>query len=112
MKRISWMLAVLLLAGCGTISSKIRGDMGVPYSGVACAYNRLNDPPTGSMRQTGTQLPGEELMLGLFAADVPVSLVADTLVLPVDLMMENPDVAEQRMRLCGRYDFKNSAAEG
>jgi uncharacterized protein YceK len=71
------MAASLILSACATISSKTdkyHSNVGHPYSGTQCEINIIDlysslFPP----------------LLPFLIIDLPLSLVADTLILPVDL---------------------------
>lgn len=83
MRALSFVLAVsTLLSGCGTISSKNEGEQwGHPYSGVTETVDGLE-----------CALAFGSFMLFIptiiYVVDIPLSALADTLVLPVDLMRE------------------------
>lgn len=67
------MFLSLTLCGCGTFASKLEGGMGRPYEGI--------EADATTMKCGG--------ILTIFGVvDFPLSLVADTLVLPLDLVME------------------------
>jgi uncharacterized protein YceK len=81
-KPVSIMALVLLLSGCGTIFGR---------TGIPSFYpNEFSSPQKGIY--PGTQLDGKFLQSHflLFALiDLPISLVTDTLLLPVDLYRMN-----------------------
>lgn len=76
----------LLLAtgGCGTYLAKDNSGWGAPYAGTQCA---LGLPANLVERPLYVFLPFAIL-------DIPVSAIADTLVLPVDLLKKS---AERRV---------------
>ncbi len=81
-------MAVVLVAlcGCGTITSRTKG-LGRPYSGFGYDMEKLStaegwfgSTAEGNASGVPVFIPG-----GVFwALDIPLSLVADTLLLPVD----------------------------
>jgi uncharacterized protein YceK len=73
------------LPGCATISSKSFGGLGHKYSGIGCDFKAINNG--FHAHKISIDLP---LILSLFIIDVPLSLIADTLVLPLDLTKQNP----------------------
>lgn len=81
MKAMLTAAAVLLLSGCMTVVNKqIPRHWGAEYAGTVCDLRYLGETATDS--KTWIFSP-------LLLIDVPLSLVADTLVLPVDLLSEN-----------------------
>ena len=75
MKRLLLAACTAGLCACSTVASKTAGGLGDPYSGTRLAYDHLE--------HGGPQHP---LVLAVIAVDVPLSAVADTFVLPVDLL--------------------------
>ena len=77
-------LCVLLLgtglSGCGTIAAKSwGGEWGHYYAGVQCDMRLIR----------GIFKPGGLLVGALTVVDLPFTLAADTLVLPIDLFIEH-----------------------
>ena len=70
----------LLVAGCGSISSRWAGNYG-PYVGVKVDIDTV----------THYQSEGELIAI----ADIPLSAVADTLFLPYDLTRPNRETSTQ-----------------
>jgi uncharacterized protein YceK len=79
-------VALLFAAsGCSTIAAKAsRKDWGNEYSGTSCDLTLLV--------YALVFFPIGTLFVPLVLADIPLSLVADTVVLPIDLASENPDI--------------------
>jgi len=76
MKSIIVFLLVIILAGCGTIISRtpgpMQGEKQMIYGGV----------------KTGLSMMSADNDMGVIPAlDVPLSITADTLLLPVDLIL-------------------------
>lgn len=69
-----------MLCGCSTIASKDAEGFGRPYSGIACdgRYLLANTIKAESVVQL--------LFVPFILIDLPLSLVADTVVLPIDLV--------------------------
>ncbi|HSW13898.1 MAG TPA: YceK/YidQ family lipoprotein [Solimonas sp.] len=73
--------AALLLSGCMTVVNKqIPRHWGAEYAGTACDLRYLGETVTDSKAW---------IFSPLLLIDVPLSLVADTLLLPIDLLSEN-----------------------
>jgi uncharacterized protein YceK len=68
-------IGTISLCACSTVVSKSDGGFGEAYSGTQLAYRNFS--------QGGPRHP---LVLIVVAADMPLSAIADTLVLPVDLL--------------------------
>ena len=68
---LSLAAALVVLTGCGSISSRWRGDRGAAYPGVKLAT------------ESGTHYSTEGEWISFF--DIPLSAVVDTLFLPYDL---------------------------
>ena len=68
--------ALVVLTGCGSISSRWRGDRGAAYPGVKLAI------------ESGTHYSTEGEWISFL--DVPLSAVVDTFLLPYDLAKEAP----------------------
>lgn len=99
-RRLALLGSVLLLAGCGTLTTVLRDDsvalrelrtkktycQSVPrvYSGVAYDLCVLHAPPSSA---AGLALDG----IPWAFIDVPVSAVLDTLALPYTLYRQNAD---------------------
>lgn len=83
-KFISIVAVTLLLSGCGTLFGR---------SGIPSFYpNELSGPQRGIYPATqldGKFLQSRFLILGLI--DLPISLVTDTLMLPVDIYKMNKE---------------------
>jgi uncharacterized protein YceK len=85
-------LAISLLQGCGTISSKRDGSgWGHPYSGTQCSV-QLIDLTWG--------IPGSAF-LPLVVLDIGLSLAADTVLLPVDALNYPPK--STALKRCDRF---------
>ena len=69
----------LALCGCGTLASKLEGGMGRPYEGIEADVITV-------------KCGGILTIFGV--VDFPLSLVADTLVLPLDLVMEKTKIPQ------------------
>jgi uncharacterized protein YceK len=77
--RLLALAAVLAIAGCGTYLAKDNSGWGAPYAGTECALGlpaNLVEVPLN-------------LLLPFAIVDIPVSMIADTLLLPVDLMKKS-----------------------
>jgi uncharacterized protein YceK len=81
-------LAVAVLCGCGTVSTRTKGDSG-PYCGfghdmekVSCAEEWLTWSGEGSAG--GVQFPWPRGLM--WVVDAPLSFTADTLMLPADCL--------------------------
>ena len=68
--------AALEIAGCSTVLSKGNNGWGAPYSGTECAAETM-----GGILESPLFL----ILLPFAIIDLPLSFVADTLVLPGDL---------------------------
>ena len=68
---LSLAAVLVVLTGCGSISSRWRGDRGAAYPGVKLAT------------ESGTHYSTEGEWISFF--DIPLSAVVDTLFLPYDL---------------------------
>jgi len=82
LRRLLVLLSAVWLVGCGTAISKTAGnDWGRYYSGVACDWRFvsawLEDPSRG-----------EAPFVAAAVIDLPLSLVADTVVAPVDFFLD------------------------
>jgi uncharacterized protein YceK len=80
--KIIIILFVLCLTGCGTVFSKAGNDgryWGNPYSGVQCSVQMMRASFTN-----GTAI----LFFPLALADMIISSLTDTLVLPADLAID------------------------
>jgi uncharacterized protein YceK len=77
-----WILAPVL-CGCSTFLSKNAEGFGRAYSGVVCDSGYIT-----SMLKSGWG--GHLLFLPVAIVDFPLSFVADTIVLPVDLVKSRP----------------------
>jgi uncharacterized protein YceK len=74
----------LALCGCGTIATKASGEAwGNPYSGTRSSVCSFTDGLSKGQRP-------EKLFLPVLLIDAPLSFIADTVVLPVDLIRWNP----------------------
>jgi uncharacterized protein YceK len=82
-KLIALMPYILLMGGCATSMTKEEGAWGQAYSGTPCSIKNISDAKWGFNG-------GTLLLLPLFLVDVPLSVVADTLVLPIDLVHRAP----------------------
>jgi uncharacterized protein YceK len=71
----SLLIAAVALSGCATILSKNASSWGHEYSGIVCSFKNIKN---------------YWILLPLTIIDVPLSIIADMLVLPVDLMKDNP----------------------
>lgn len=77
--RMLALAALLALAGCGTYLAKDNSGWGAPYAGTECALGlpaNLVEVPLN-------------LLLPFAIVDIPVSMIADTLLLPVDLVKKS-----------------------
>ena len=80
-RTLAGILLAASLSGCGTIMSKgMGGDWGNPYSGTACSATAIVAVTFG--------IPGGFLLAPFMLIDIPLSLVADTVLLPADLVMD------------------------
>lgn len=81
MKRMLVPAAALLLSGCMTVVNKqIPRHWGAEYAGTFCDVKYLGATVTDSKAW---------IFSPLLLIDTPLSLLADTLVLPADLLSEN-----------------------
>ena len=78
------LLLSLFAGGCSTISTKATGSIGKPYSGLSCDLRSLQALP-----QQTHSWP----MVVALTVDAPLSALADTVLLPVDLLAKSPDGA-------------------
>lgn len=68
----------IISSGCATVATKSHGGWGVPYSGLRC--DAMLTPHEADLHYS-------------LVVDYPLTIVADTLVLPVDLIMrKDPEV--------------------
>lgn len=74
--------AALPIAGCSTVLSKGNNAWGSPYSGTECAAETI-----GNLFESPLFL----ILLPFAIIDLPLSFVADTLVLPKDLWDRKSD---------------------
>ncbi len=89
-------VALIALCGCGTITSRTKG-LGRPYSGFGYDMEKLSSAEgwfgssaEGNASDIPLIIPGGVL----WALDIPLSLVADTLLLPVDAVRGTRSEAE------------------
>jgi len=105
LKVVLIVLFSIALFGCSTIDSKKErmwrpfypspSDWGVPYSGVRDLYHDYIECNWGNSLKP--------ILFPFAIIDLPLSLIADTLVLPYDLIVTaNPDVKEFSARKCSR----------
>jgi uncharacterized protein YceK len=85
------MAAAFLLGGCGTILNLKSGDPDV-YGGVKKDVAYIQTPPADN---SATQASGQggAILVGIIAAEVGLSLIGDTLTLPIVVRMRRNDQA-------------------
>ena len=85
MKKITLLILIVLLSGCGSILSKLpRGEKadgwGTPYSGVRCSSELIS--------VSATTYKPLRLALPFAVVDLYLSAIVDTVLLPADLIIE------------------------
>ncbi|MBW3698312.1 YceK/YidQ family lipoprotein [Vibrio sp. T187] len=81
LKVILLSLTLLSTSGCSSIVARTQGEFGHPFSGTAQAVLFQPCGFGNSMIFWGATYP-------IFLADIPLSLAADIILLPVDLIMK------------------------
>ncbi|PIP82277.1 MAG: hypothetical protein CO113_00905 [Elusimicrobia bacterium CG_4_9_14_3_um_filter_62_55] len=71
-------LLSLLQAGCHTAATKSQGGWGKPYSGARCAHRGMSFWGKDSI-----------VLRASFVPDLVLSAVADTVLLPVDFVVDH-----------------------
>ena len=91
---LGFLLLTFVLSGCGTFVSKITGPdntqgywlgLGHPYEGVIADIGTVK---CSWEQQPPALIPMNVLVTIALIIDLPLSLVADTLVLPIDLFVK------------------------
>ena len=84
-------VACLALFGCGTISTKASGKgWGNPYSGTRSNVCDFTDGLSKGQRL-------DRMFLPILVVDVPLSFVADTVLLPVEIVLWSPSGCRTQM---------------
>jgi uncharacterized protein YceK len=98
-------LALLALCGCGTVTSRAKG-LGGRYSGFGYDMEKLSSAEgwfgssaEGHASNVPVVIPGGVFWL----LDIPFSLIADTILLPVDALRRAPPKPEgdSAIKSCG-----------
>ena len=93
----SRLAAVLALSGCGTLTTHVNGPSGV-YSGVGHDMEKLataDEWTDWSVRGSAGSVPFLAPRGLLWILDTPLSLAADTIILPADLLRREHCPAEE-----------------
>jgi len=90
MKNLQLLLLIVMISGCSSITSRVREDsqLGKPYAGLEHAFDNAGECNAAAFL---TFPPLPLLLLPISAVDVVSSLVLDTVILPVDLFVDNKE---------------------
>jgi uncharacterized protein YceK len=101
-------VAAVLPTGCGTICNFAHGDPDV-YGGVQKDVEFIQTPRTPGGGGVSIDNRGMAVLAALAFADTGLSLIADTLTLPLAIYMRHEDHASDDAVSPGRSDPVNSA---
>ncbi len=103
--------AALALCGCGTLSTRVKGDSG-SYRGFAHDMEKVSSSEewlawSGQGTVGAAWFPWPRGLL--WAVDAPLSLTADTLLLPIDCLSSKPAQANGESEAPQPYGTTNAS---
>lgn len=96
MKKLCTLLSILVLSGCSSISARVGDDTqaGKPYAGASYAVDNLVDCNVSALLVFP---PAPIILLPISIADIALSTVTDTVLLPIDLIIDGQKKGKQSL---------------
>ena len=96
MKHLCSVILLLSLSGCSSILARVgdRGTLGTPYSGVEYAVENGEDCTVAALLSFP---PAVIVTVPVSLFDILTSAVADTVLLPLDLLMDDDGLGNRSL---------------